>query len=308
MESLSDCEFWSSGNAIIYQGDARRLGRSLPVGSVDAIVTDPPYGEGLTEGDESPDSSAELLRDALVSVRHALKPAAHVVYFWSSRSVDLAIEAGKQAGLQFQRLLYMYNQQGSARPYRGWLPRVQPIVVMRAPGRELPAWRVPICELIKKAMDDGGWTCTSLAKELGCSARLVTKWTRLDDEHWSYPNESHREAMAALLGVAIPRPPEDDGTVGFRHDLYTVGGGAAKSSHPCEKPLWVVRDIVSRVGQHVLDPFCGSGTTLVAAKSLGADAIGFEISGKWCETAKERLRQDYLSFPEPESADRLSAA
>jgi site-specific DNA-methyltransferase (adenine-specific) len=88
----------------------------------------------------------------------------------------------------------------------------------------------------------------------------------------------------------------------FRHYLMnsTVAAsftGDVFTGHPSQKPEALLRELVvlvSKVGDVVLDPFMGSGTTLVAAKRRGRHAIGIEIEERYCEIAANRLRQEAL--------------
>lgn len=70
--------------------------------------------------------------------------------------------------------------------------------------------------------------------------------------------------------------------------------------HPTQKPLGVMKWCISLAGDvgTVLDPFMGSGTTLVAAKDFGLRAIGIEREERYCEIAVRRLAQGVMDFSE----------
>ncbi|MFN8520751.1 MAG: site-specific DNA-methyltransferase [Chloroflexota bacterium] len=79
---------------------------------------------------------------------------------------------------------------------------------------------------------------------------------------------------------------------------FVVSG--AMPDHPSPKPLGAVRWFVDRCpAGSVLDPFAGSGTTLLAAKEAGRRSIGIEIEERYCEVAANRLRQDVLGLAVP---------
>lgn len=71
--------------------------------------------------------------------------------------------------------------------------------------------------------------------------------------------------------------------------VCNVECGADRWDHPTPKPLRLMLDLVSRFEGVILDPFAGSGTTLAAAKQLGKQAIGIEISEAYCERIARRL-------------------
>lgn len=71
-----------------------------------------------------------------------------------------------------------------------------------------------------------------------------------------------------------------------------------RTEHPSQKPValmsWLIRSFSSGL---VLDPFCGTGATLVAAKALGRQAIGIEKNERFAEITAKRLAQEVFSFP-----------
>lgn len=69
--------------------------------------------------------------------------------------------------------------------------------------------------------------------------------------------------------------------------------------HPTEKPLDLIAQqikLISNPGDVILDPFCGSGTTLRAAVNLGRVAIGIDKDEAFCELAARRMEEPLLDY------------
>jgi len=72
------------------------------------------------------------------------------------------------------------------------------------------------------------------------------------------------------------------------------GNFEERTAHPAQYPEELIERIIlagSNVGDVILDPFMGSGTTAVVAKKLGRHYLGYEIEEEYCEMAKERLNK-----------------
>lgn len=110
--------------------------------------------------------------------------------------------------------------------------------------------------------------------------------------------------------LSLPWGPSDE-------EIYVIGSGfvgsragtvlrcrrlgAAQMQHPTQKALEIMERLVAACPDvwTILDPFMGSGTTLVAARDLGRKCIGVEIEERYCEIAAKRLAQTVMQFDEP---------
>ena len=167
-------------------------------------------------------------------------------------------------------------------------------------------------------VDEGtsfGTGCNPL-KEYGGDSGSFSRYFDLD-KWWAktfpfliVPKASKSEKNKGLDGKS--KPP----VLGFRPTLESnpenwatliqdmpYGGtnraGNQVNNHPTVKPLKLMSYLItlgSRQGDAVLDPFSGSGTTLLASKSLNRKCIGIEINEKYCEIAANRCRQMVFDF------------
>jgi DNA modification methylase len=137
--------------------------------------------------------------------------------------------------------------------------------------------------------------CWKVARPAGTRALLTwEKGEHVGMGDLSIPWKPNTEEVYVLgHGFSGPRT----GSV-LRH-LAIAGcvGTRTWRHHPTEKPTGLMRALIAKCPAGlVLDPFMGSGTTLVAAKLEGRKAIGIEIEERYCEIAAKRLAQGVLSF------------
>jgi site-specific DNA-methyltransferase (adenine-specific) len=108
---------------------------------------------------------------------------------------------------------------------------------------------------------------------------------------------NHKNAMCGFKPILIyHKPPHKAPNKIF---LDVIKGRRAKAYHQWEQSIHEALHLLSRFavpGETILDPFVGSGTTLLAAKLLGLEYIGFEIDPDTYRIACQRLEQQPLDL------------
>lgn len=178
-----------------------------------------------------------------------------------------------------------------------------------------PVW--PNCEHLfpgidpHKLLNDVLWECTNaprVAIHLGCNSDPRFLTAVLD--RWAFFRVAHLELVCCGKQGRLLRtgdtaylfddPPDSrPGARVIPGRMIDSSSESSKNEHPCPRRIahaaWLVK-WWSNPDSTVLDPFCGSGTTLEAAKLHGRKAIGIEIEEKYCEIAAKRLAQEVLAL------------
>jgi len=111
------------------------------------------------------------------------------------------------------------------------------------------------------------------------------------DKQWTGPggNQGLRPSYEQIALFAHPGFKIEDRGIA---DIMPCSWGSYKPhGHPAEKPVPLLERLIEISGDRspVLDPFAGSGSTLVAAKRRGVESIGIEGDDRWHKAAQERV-------------------
>lgn len=118
--------------------------------------------------------------------------------------------------------------------------------------------------------------------------RSVVTWVK---NNWSMGDLEHEHARQTEVILFYPGPQHFFPT-GRPQDVIAAPR-SGNNNHPTEKPIELMRPVVSWTDGVVLDPFMGSGTTGVACAKLGRKFIGIEIEPKYFDIACKRIEQAY---------------
>jgi DNA modification methylase len=267
---MTPVPFYDDGQVTLFCADLRAV--EVPAGSVAAVVTSPPYNVGLDY-----DATSDALRwseywrlaaDTATLMAVALGDGGRA---WVNTAVSVPLDpyarGPQSAGSGKARVMLAHR----------WA------TVLEAAGLEL--------------VDQVAW----------CSARGAgTAWGSWESPAAPNLRGDWESLLVATKGGWDRTPPR--GAEDWRD---TVGGWpalcstvwqltpAARNGHPAPMAVEVARRAIrlsTWPGEVVLDPFAGSGTTLVAARQLGRRAVGIEASEAYCALAVQRLAQGAFDF------------
>lgn len=265
---------------VLYQGDALRVLEQLPAGSVDAVVTSPPYLDART--------------DVVAAPRYQYGD-------WSAEWLALAFRVLRPEGSLMLNLGRLHRE-GEELDY--WID-----VLARARGI---GWKWLDTIAWHKVNGGGGKSSPYLIDRheyVFWLAPSVDAYKGFDDARTEYSpatleryQRRWKAKGAAVKGVERAADAQDgreahpDGAK--PGSVFTSSVGAAKSiKHPTPMDTYLARHLVllsCPYGGVVLDPFAGSCTTAWVARAAGRRSVSIELEDEWCEEGERRMRQQAL--------------
>lgn len=312
--------YFADDSITLYQGDALAVLRELPAGSVDCVVTSPPYfglrdyGEPGQYGlEETPAAYVETMRSVFAEVRRVLASDGTL---WLNLGDTYAGKANAGASVGRTR-----------RADRAELIPTRVNTTAEAPYKSL----LMLPERVAWALVEDGWTLRNRivwhkpsAMPESVTDRLSTRhesvflfakadryWFGLDEIREPHTMEQRRRTVTHNYNPPSSQP-EHRGLHRVRSEVHHDGHPAGRNpgdvwsiptvpfteAHFAVMPPALAERCVKagcRPGGVVLDPFCGSGTTGMVAGKLGRRFVGIDLSAKYLDLAlRTRLAQTAL--------------
>jgi len=246
---------------IIHGNSAEKL-KNLESESIDLIVTSPPYDGLRTYNGYSFDF--EVIASEL---QRTLKPGGVIVWVVGDSTVK-----GSESGTSFRQALFFKGLGLNLHDTMIW---IKPNVLPLSHNRYEQSFEYMFILSKGKPKTFNG---LKDKPNVGFGRKMTGTWRAPDG------------STKTLSGANTKTVAE----FGLRSNTWEIETNKGKKSHnhPASFPIKLATDHItswSNRGDLVLDPFLGSGTTLVAAKQLGRKYIGIEISKDYVTIAEHRL-------------------
>jgi site-specific DNA-methyltransferase (adenine-specific) len=302
----------------VIEGEAIEQLATVLSASVDAIVTDPPYGIDIDgqrwdgpeiqeaaarAGDQSLDRGAAYgawCRRWGAECLRVLKPGAFMLAFGFPRTSHRMICGLEDAGLEVcDTLCWLFaDRPPKSRKLPGGRgttlkPGHEPVVLLRRPVDGTTADNIDVHGTggleLKACQADGRYPANVvLTHDSDCSTERCRANCPVPMIDIQTHGGRERPSRFYFRG-RVTRRERDAGT----EHLPAGGPRSVRNPHPTVKPLdlmrWLVR-LVSPPGGLVLDPFCGSGSTGAAAVLEDRQFVGIEQDHGYVEIAEARIR------------------
>ena len=289
----------------IVQGDGIAGVASLPEQSVHLILSDIPYGIGADDWDVLHNNTNSALLGSSPAQEKAgsiFKRRGKPLNGWSEADKRIPIEYQEWCASFASNWLRALKPGGSAFVFAGRRLSHRCIVAFENAGftfkdsiawlRESAAHRAQRVSVVFDRRGDvqnssrwAGWRVGNLRPTFEPVLWFVKPYpigSTIADNVIAHGVGAFNEAAF----LSYERAPENVLRSGFSK--------GESGFHLAQKPIKLMQaliELTTTPGQVVLDPFCGSGSTLVAAKSLSRSYIGFELDPAHAATAKSRLEQ-----------------
>ena len=279
----------------IIQGDCIEEMKKLEENSIDAIVTDPPYNIGKAEWDKI-DNYIEWCGEWVSQCERVLKNPSSFYWFHSNIKIAKDIMKYIEDNTDFKfRQMIVWNKRFTGAKNKDFLNgfvqenRLQNYNKM---AEYCFYYVIDGINKIKKRRKKLGLSQSVIAKEIRSKNGNLTGWYSNIENGKYYPTKETIKPIKKHLGLELNDIVPTFNNQKTHHSVWNYEI-AEKKGHITPKPILLIENILkhsSNENDIVLDPFTGSGTTLIACKRLNRNYIGIEMEEEYIQIAEARLQ------------------